>query len=57
LHWKHVRGQVVLAVEGGPLFLMLAIGMIRDPGFEPLWASNADEASIAHKAAAMPELC
>jgi two-component system, response regulator PdtaR len=35
---------VVLAVEDEPLILMLAIDMIRDAGFEPLWASNADEA-------------
>ena len=38
------RRQVVLAVEDEPLILMLAIEMIRDAGFEPLWASNADEA-------------
>ena len=38
------RRQVVLAVEDEPLILMLAIDMIRDAGFEPLWASNADEA-------------
>jgi CheY-like chemotaxis protein len=36
--------QVVLAVEDEPLILMLAIDMIRDAGFEALWASNADEA-------------
>jgi two-component system, response regulator PdtaR len=49
---RHSRGvaletfprQVVLAVEDEPLILMLAIDMIRDAGFEPLWASNADEA-------------
>jgi CheY-like chemotaxis protein len=35
---------VVLAVEDEPLTLMLAVDMIRDAGFEPLWASNADEA-------------
>jgi CheY-like chemotaxis protein len=35
---------VVLAVEDEPLILMLAVNMIRDAGFEPLWASNADEA-------------
>jgi two-component system, response regulator PdtaR len=35
---------VVLAVEDEPLILMLAIDMIRDAGFEALWASNADEA-------------
>jgi two-component system, response regulator PdtaR len=35
---------VVLAVEDEPLILMLAIDMIRDAGFEPVWASNADEA-------------
>ena len=35
---------VVLAVEDEPLILMLAVDMIRDAGFEPLWASNADEA-------------
>jgi two-component system, response regulator PdtaR len=35
---------VVLAVEDEPLILMLAIDMIRDAGFEPLRASNADEA-------------
>jgi CheY-like chemotaxis protein len=35
---------VVLAVEDEPLILMLAIDMIRDAGFEPLWTSNADEA-------------
>jgi hypothetical protein len=34
----------VLAVEDEPLILMLAIDMIRDAGFEPLWTSNADEA-------------
>jgi two-component system, response regulator PdtaR len=38
------RRQVVLVVEDEPLILMLAIEMIRDAGFEPLWASNADEA-------------
>jgi two-component system, response regulator PdtaR len=38
------RPQVVLAVEDEPLILMLAIDMIRHAGFEPLWASNADEA-------------
>jgi two-component system, response regulator PdtaR len=38
------RRRVVLAVEDEPLILMLAIDMIRDAGFEPLWASNADEA-------------
>jgi two-component system, response regulator PdtaR len=35
---------VVLAVEDEPLILILAVDMIRDAGFEPLWASNADEA-------------
>jgi CheY-like chemotaxis protein len=35
---------VVLAVEDEPLILMLAIDMIRDGGFEALWASNADDA-------------
>jgi two-component system, response regulator PdtaR len=35
---------VVLAVEDEPLILMLAIDMIRDAGFEPVWASNAVEA-------------
>ena len=35
---------VVLAVEDEPLILMLAVDIIRDAGFEPLWASNADEA-------------
>ena len=35
---------VVLAVEDEPLILMLAIDMIRDAGFEALWASNADDA-------------
>ena len=35
---------VVLAVEDEPLILMLAVDMIRGAGFEPLWASNADEA-------------
>ena len=38
------RRRVVLAVEDEPLILMLAVDMIRDAGFEPLWASNADEA-------------
>ena len=38
------RRPVVLAVEDEPLILMLAVDMIRDAGFEPLWASNADEA-------------
>ena len=38
------RRPVVLAVEDEPLVLMLAVDMIRDAGFEPLWASNADEA-------------
>ena len=38
------RRHVVLAVEDEPLILMLAIDMIRDAGFEALWASNADEA-------------
>ena len=38
------RGPVVLAVEDEPLILMLAVDMIRDAGFEPLWASNAEEA-------------
>jgi CheY-like chemotaxis protein len=37
-------GPVVLAVEDEPLILMLAVDMIRDAGFEPLWASNAEEA-------------
>ena len=27
-----------------PLILMPAVDMIRDAGFEPLWASNAEEA-------------
>ena len=35
---------MVLAVEDEPLILMLAVDMIRDAGFEPLWASNAEEA-------------
>ena len=35
---------VVLAVEDEPLVLMLAVDMILDAGFEPLWASNAEEA-------------
>jgi CheY-like chemotaxis protein len=35
---------VVLAVEDESLILMLAVDMIRDAGFDPLWASNADEA-------------
>jgi CheY-like chemotaxis protein len=48
-HWKGVgletsRRRVVLAVEDEPLILMLAIDMIRDAGFEPLSASNANEA-------------
>ena len=30
--------------EDEPLILMLAVDMIRDAGFEPLWASNAEEA-------------
>ena len=38
------RRHVVLAVEDEPLILMLAIDMIRDAGFEALWASDADEA-------------
>ena len=38
------RRPVVLAVEDEPLILMLAIDMIRDAGFEALWASNADDA-------------
>jgi two-component system, response regulator PdtaR len=38
------HGPVVLAVEDDPLILMLAVYMIRDAGFEPLWASNTDEA-------------
>jgi two-component system, response regulator PdtaR len=38
------RRPVVLAVEDEPLILMLAVDMIRNAGFEPLWASNADEA-------------
>ncbi|MGA9946966.1 MAG: response regulator [Xanthobacteraceae bacterium] len=38
------RRQVVLVVEDEPLILMLAIEMIRDAGFAPLWASNADDA-------------
>ena len=35
---------VVLAVENEPLILMIAVDMILDAAFEPLWASNADEA-------------
>jgi CheY-like chemotaxis protein len=35
---------VVLAVEDEPLILMLVVHMIRDAGFDPLSASNADEA-------------
>jgi len=35
---------VVLAVEDEPLILMMAVGMIADAGFEPIWAANADEA-------------
>jgi CheY-like chemotaxis protein len=35
---------VVLAVEDEPFILMLAVDMIRNAGFEPLWASNADDA-------------
>ena len=35
---------VVLAVEDEPLILMLVVDMIRDAGFDPLSASNADEA-------------
>jgi CheY-like chemotaxis protein len=47
--WKGVALEtshrpVVLAVEDEPLILMLAVDMIRAAGFEPLWASNADEA-------------
>ncbi len=47
--WKGVAlgtspRPVVLAVEDEPLILMLAVDMIRAAGFEPLWASNADEA-------------
>jgi CheY-like chemotaxis protein len=38
------RRPVVLAVEDEPLILMLAVDLIRDAGFEPLWASNAEEA-------------
>jgi two-component system, response regulator PdtaR len=35
---------VVLAVEDEPLILMLAVDMILDAGFEPLRASDAQEA-------------
>ena len=35
---------VVLAVEDEPLVLMLAVDMILDAGFEPLRASDAEEA-------------
>lgn len=38
------RRPVVLAVEDEPLVLMLALDMIRDAGFEPLWGLNGDEA-------------
>ena len=41
---ERTHRPVVLAVEDEPLILMLAVDMIRDAGFEPLWASNADEA-------------
>lgn len=34
----------MLAVEDESLILMLAVDMIRDAGFEPFLASNADEA-------------
>jgi PleD family two-component response regulator len=53
-HWGacHLKGvalgtsrrPVVLAVEEEPLILLLAVDMIRAAGFEPLCASNADEA-------------
>jgi CheY-like chemotaxis protein len=35
---------VVLVVEDEPLILVLAVDIILGAGFEPLWASNADEA-------------
>ena len=35
---------VVLAVEDEPLILMIAVDMISDAGFDPVWATNADEA-------------
>ena len=35
---------VVLAVEDEPLILMMAVDMIADAGFEPIWATDADEA-------------
>jgi hypothetical protein len=41
---EHSRRPVVLAIEDEPLTLMLAVDMIRDAGFDPLPASNADEA-------------
>jgi two-component system, response regulator PdtaR len=41
---EHSHRPEVLAVEDEPLTLMLAVDIIRDAGFEPLWASNADEA-------------
>jgi CheY-like chemotaxis protein len=37
---------VVLAVEDEPLILMMAVDMIADAGFEPIWAANADEAIV-----------
>jgi CheY-like chemotaxis protein len=38
------KRPVVLAVEDEPLILMLAVDMIADAGFEPIWAANADQA-------------
>jgi two-component system, response regulator PdtaR len=35
---------VVLAVEDELLILMMAVDMIADAGFEPIWAANADDA-------------
>jgi hypothetical protein len=47
---------VVLAVEDEPLILTLAVDMILDAGFEPVCASNADEAISILEAATILEL-
>ena len=36
--------QIVLVVEDEPLLLLNACDVVRDAGFDPVWASNADEA-------------
>jgi DNA-binding response OmpR family regulator len=46
---------VVLAVEDEPLILMLAVDMIFDAGFEPVWASNVDEAIDISRAETISE--